>query len=660
MPRPLDPGRRYVGGLDGVRSCAVAAVIAYHLGVKSVPGGLLGVGVFFTLSGYLITDLLVGRWEARGDLALSDFWLRRARRLLPAVVVLLSVAVVWVNLKDPSQLGSLRGNVVAAAGYFSNWWLILQNTSYFDRFGPPSPLGHLWSLAVEEQFYLLWPWLLWLGLRWLRKRWAVTVLTLLGAAISAVAMAVLYHPGTDPTRVYDGTDTRAFGLLIGAALALVWPSRSGRSAIGRRAQLVLDGAGWMGALVVAVLIWRVGQYSAFLYRGGMVLLSVATAVVVAAVVHPATSIGRALAVRPLRWVGVRSYGIYLWHYPIIVLTTATASQGFDAYRATWQVGATVVAAAVSWRLVEEPIRRGTFWRGGLHSRTGRWHQRASRWSWAVSVVALWIVALCSVALLPGPPSNRAASASLIGSRDSNQARAAPAASRQVAPAPPAPSSGVLPSPTPAPTTTVATTSSCQAVVHIGDSTSESLDSADYLPNPADRIDAQYQRVGATTVKLDISGARSTIERYKDQPNASDVAQTLVDGGFHGCWVLAVGMNDAANIAVGADVGEADRIKRMMAVIGDQPVLWVNATTLLDSGPYASSNMARWNDALTQMCDKYPNLRVYDWASIAQPEWFTNDATHYTSTGSAIRAHLIADSLAKGFPATGPSSKCVVR
>ena len=163
MPKPVGEGQRYLPGLDGLRAIAVAVVVAYHLGLGWAGGGLLGVGIFFTLSGYLITDILVGQWRARGRINLKDFWIRRARRLLPALFVVLAVVAAWAAIAYPGLLASLRGDIVAAALYVSNWWYIGQNASYFSRFGPPSPLGHLWSLAVEEQFYLVWPWIVLAG-----------------------------------------------------------------------------------------------------------------------------------------------------------------------------------------------------------------------------------------------------------------------------------------------------------------------------------------------------------------------------------------------------------------------------------------------------------------------------------------------------------------
>src|SRR5919199_6532153 len=315
MPKAVGSSQRYMAGLDGLRAIAVLAVIAYHLNSGWVPGGLLGVGVFFTLSGYLITDLLLGQRDAVGHLRLGDFWLRRARRLLPALFLMLAVVVAWITLLDRSQLPSLRGDVLAAAGYVSNWWNIVRDASYFARFGPPPPLDHLWSLAVEEQFYLIWPWLLLLGLRYVPGRYRMAGLTLVGAALSAAAMALIYEPGVDPTRVYEGTDTRAFGLLVGAALAMVWPSRELRAeliTLWRR--LSLDGIGVVGLVVIGFLILRTSEYSPFLYRGGIVLLSVATTMTVAALVHPASWLGVAMGWTPLRWLGVRSYGVYLWHY----------------------------------------------------------------------------------------------------------------------------------------------------------------------------------------------------------------------------------------------------------------------------------------------------------------------------------------------------------
>jgi peptidoglycan/LPS O-acetylase OafA/YrhL len=692
MPKPVGSSQRYMPGLDGLRAIAVLAVIAYHLNPAWAPGGLLGVGVFFTLSGYLITDLLLGQRAAVGSLRLGDFWLRRARRLLPALFLMLAVVVAWVTLLDRSLLAGLRGDVLAAVGYVSNWWNIIREASYFARFGPPPPLDHLWSLAVEEQFYLIWPWLLWLGLRYLPGRYTLAALTLAGAALSAAAMALIYQPGVDPTRVYEGTDTRAFGLLIGAALAMVWPSRELRTdRINLRGRLLMDGAGVVGLVVIGLLIWRTSEYSPFLYNGGIVLLSVATVLVLTALVHPASWLGVAVGWSPLRWLGVRSYGIYLWHYPIIVLTAPGPQQRASLSLEVLQVAATIVVAALSWQFFEEPIRRGAIgriWTQGRSRLTrrgdtprGSYLPRRSFLTGMVSVVAVAVLAL-DCAGLTGMVSPRAQTSGLSarpekGPVHPNVSTHHTAASPSTAPTPEATSPKKTLSEAAARTSTQArepasqepgsrkaaspVMSSCNSVAYIGDSTSEGMVLPNYLPDRGHRLGAQYARVGATSQYFEISGARSIVESLSEkQASGYTLARELKANGFQGCWVIALGSNDTANVYVGSMVGLEARIRRMMRVMGDQPVLWVTVKSLLDTGPYAEDNMRHWNRTVVDACAKYPNMRVFDWASLAEDSWFISDGTHYTSEGYRHRARLTADALAHAFPASGESSDCVVQ
>lgn len=696
MPKPVESAHRYMPGLDGLRAIAVLAVIAYHLELGWAQGGLLGVGVFFTLSGYLITDLLLEQKAAIGRLRLGNFWLRRARRLLPALFLMLAVVAVWVALVDPSQLPALRADVIAAVAYVSNWWYIFQDVSYFAHFGPPPPLGHLWSLAVEEQFYVFWPLLLWLGLRFFRGRYRLAGLTLAAAALSAILMALLYEPGVDPTRVYDGTDTRAFGLLLGAALAMLWPSRGLRedpAPEGSRRErryrlqnrrLLLDGAGVVGLAVIAILIWQTNEYSAFIYRGGLVLLSVATVLVVAALAHPASVTGRALGWGPLRWIGVRSYGIYLWHYPIIVLTTPQRNMDFTVD--ILQVGATIAVAALSWRFFEEPIRRGAIERFWRQARSGGWPRRAVPLrSWMASAGAIGVMALAGVGLAGAMPAITPDDGGSLPPPGEAAIEIQVSAEQDASAAPPTTTPATTPSspdaapnnprqrttedttpenPSPEDTTADAAPAdrtSYDAVAYIGDSTSEGMVSPDYLLDPGMRLDAQYARVGAASQSLDISGARSIVETLPGQSSGEEAARGLAAEGFQGCWMIALGGNDTANVYIGSQVGLENRIERMMSVAGDKPVLWVNTKTLLDSGPYSNANMELWNRTLEESCDKYPNMRIYDWASAVDDTWFIEDGTHFTSKGYAQRARLTADALARAFPASGvENSSCVVQ
>ncbi|MGH3278011.1 MAG: acyltransferase family protein [Trebonia sp.] len=734
MPEPVRSDQKYLPGLDGLRAIAVAVVIAYHLGYGWAQGGLLGVGVFFTLSGYLITDILVGQWAARGRIKLADFWLRRARRLLPALFVLLAVVTVWVNVFARSFIPGFRGNVFASMLYVSNWWYIGQHSSYYARFAPPTPLDHLWSLAVEEQFYLVWPWVVllgvWLAGRWRRRRLGLAdglgglagpvsspgdgagyltsrsrvvlaLATLALAVVSALLMAAFYHPGYDPTRVYEGTDTRACGLLIGAAVAIIWPTRGfapggnnptrGSAAADRAVpaavRWLLDVAGLAGLAVIALLVWRTNQYSDFMFHGGLVVLSVATAVAVAAVVVPGSLLGRALGWRPLRWIGVRSYGMYLWHYPVIVLTAGAGATGgpVSPARAVVIVAGTVAVAAASWRFIEAPIRRGARLRwvtpekvalGKGGERPAQAQARATgtpggkdrgwrrpgvlRSPQAIGGLCLLSAGLIAagvtastrltsastppVAPSPRQPSALASTRPATASARLSHATADPeAAARTIAAAGPA---AIVPAlPTPPPRT------SCASVVHIGDSTSEGLVSRDYLPNPADRIPARYADVGVKRSVMKIVGATSVVESLPGTPNAYDMAGQVKRGGFHGCWVLALGTNDTADVFVGSNVGRVQRIEKMMNLIGNRPVMWVEVTSLLSNGPYSEQNMELWNQALHQVQPRYPNMRIYDWPAVARKSWFINDGIHYTSNGYAHRATAIADALAAAFPAS---------
>jgi peptidoglycan/LPS O-acetylase OafA/YrhL len=356
---------RYRPALDGLRAVAVLAVLAYHWPATWMPGGFLGVEVFFVISGYLITSLLLGERLRTGGNDLKAFWLRRARRLLPALYALLAVVSgVWL-IWHASEVAALRGAVVAAATYVSNWYLIGVKQSYFSAVGRPSPLLHLWSLAVEEQFYLIWPLALALILRLTRRRMRLVLLVVLAlAALSAVLGMVLYHPGVDPFRVWYGTDTRAAGILLGAALAIAVPPWQMHRRVRRGASVLFNALGIATLVGVLWMFVRVNEFDSFVYRGGFVILDVITVGLIVALVHPAgTLVGRLLATKPMVWIGRRSYGIYIWHWPIYVLTRP----GLDVHLPGWQLlglrlGLTFGAAELSYRFIEMPVRNGALMR----------------------------------------------------------------------------------------------------------------------------------------------------------------------------------------------------------------------------------------------------------------------------------------------------------
>ncbi|MBV9165292.1 MAG: acyltransferase family protein [Solirubrobacterales bacterium] len=664
MPRPIDArGQRYVPGLDGLRAIAVLCVIAYHVNMPWAQGGMLGVGVFFTLSGYLITDLLLEHYARRGDLGLGQFWLRRARRLLPALFLMLVAVSVWVALFDASQLDGVRRQVISAALYFANWSNIAAHASYFARFSQPLPLDHMWSLSIEEQFYLLWPWLVFLAIWIWRSRAGVAIFAIAGTAASVWVMGHVFHPGNlDPTRVYEGTDSRAFELLIGCALAVVRPTHFPRfgSRVPVRRVLALDVLGVAGLVTIFVLVWKTTPFTSFLYPDGFLLLSFATAAVIAAVVHSASALGALLGARPLQWIGVRSYGIYLWQWPIVVLWGA-ASTHVQLGKAVLQLAVTLVVASLSWRFVEDPIRRGALGRLWRQGRMGAARLRERRTGFALAGTVLAGLAVAAVGLgglLPEVASGRRRAPEIahLPPRLANvSAVADPTARRQSTTPAAVPFIRSFQRQTSAPTHT-----SCRSVVYIGDSTSEGQISSAYIPDPHKQLQAQLAKVGVRTTIPEISGARSIVEVFEGHPNGATVAREHVGEGYRGCWVLALGTNDTADVAAGSNAGQAARIARMMRIIGNQPVLWIDTITLLSSGPYAESGMQRWNNDLLAACRRYPTMRIFDWAAHARRKWFIPDGIHYYSPGYIARNRYIARGLAEAFPQGGsPSPTCLV-
>lgn len=382
-PRP-----GYLPGLDGLRALAVLAVLLYHADIAWLPGGFLGVEVFFVVSGYLITLLLLTEYRKRGAVSFRNFWQRRARRLLPALFAMLAAVLVWMVVFLPDEVATLRGDVVAAFTYVTNWYLIAAQKSYFETIGRPSLLQHLWSLAVEEQFYLAWPLIFAFLLVRLKTRGALLVL-MLGALLSALWMGFLYHPDTDPSRVYYGTDTRAFGLLIGAALAFVWSPQPSEAKRARR-HWALDGIGIaaFAGLVIAFLF--MDEFNPFLYQGGMLLVSVATVFLIAAVVHPKSPlVGPILGIGILQWIGLRSYSLYLWHWPIFMLTRPQLDTTLEgASLLGFRFAVTFALAEISFRFIESPIRGGILGRGW-----DGWTQTRGARRWAYGTASLVVIGL---------------------------------------------------------------------------------------------------------------------------------------------------------------------------------------------------------------------------------------------------------------------------
>ena len=608
MPRPIEGTSPYLPGLDGIRAIAVLAVIAYHLNFGWASGGLLGVQVFFVLSGYLITDLLLAEYSRHRGIGLKMFWIRRARRLLPALFVMLFVVVGWATLFDRSQLAALRSDLPAGIFYFSNWWDIFHHISYFARFGPPSPLGHLWSLSIEEQFYVLWPLLILAGFRWLHDRRAMLLATLGLAALSALEMGILFSllpPGADPTRVYDGTDTRAFALLVGASLAFVLPRNRNFAPVSPNAGRVINLVGGVALLGIFVMFWHTNQYEPFLYEGGLLLLSLLTALVIGATIHPGSQLRVVLGWEPLRWVGERSYAIYLWHYPVIVLTTPLDA-GASVVRAILQIGITLVIAALSWRYIEQPVRHGALGR--------QWEKlRRHRWSWPTLRPVGWVVvgavslnaALCALGLfgVVSASADPASQVTVIVPVRHHVSAPTTVPGRRVGPVT---------------TTTTAPPPAGQDVTAIGDSIM--VDAAPYLEQflPGIAIDAQVGQ-----------------QLYQVQDAVPSLKREGVVGDR---LILELGTNGPYSVQqLEQLINSFGPMRRIVLVNTRVPRPWQDQV----------------NQTIAAVARDYPNATVVDWnaASAIHPGFFYPDGVHLDPAGAKFYAALLAQAVTSPVPAS---------
>ena len=620
----------YLPGLNGLRAFAVIAVLLYHAELPWIPGGFLGVEIFFVISGYLITSLLLAEWRQRGRIGLAAFWLRRARRLLPALYLLLAATLAFAVVFLPGEVAGLRDDAIAAFGYVTNWYLVLGNKPYFETVGRPPPLQHLWSLAVEEQFYLLWPLLFVVGmarLRWLRHhvpltagmvRWRrrrVLLAVIAGAVASASLMAILYQPNVDPSRIYYGTDTRAAGLLIGVALAFLWEPGRYQMRVGWISPLLLDIVG-LAALVGLVFfcIW-LDETQPFLFQGGLTLVALTTAVAIMVVVHPLTRLFAGLLEWwPLRWVGVRSYGIYLWHWPVFVVTRPELDVPIGGLPLlVLRLVATFVLAGLSYRYVETPIRTGALGRAWNALReaqgTRRWRLGA-QWAGAVGTCAAFCVVLglaVAHAQPPAPPSYLSVEG-VHTEGGTPKTDAETSANTRGTDAPTATSNTET-------TSTASPTTRPKApvgrVTAIGDSVmigaAGELNRA--LDNPAIQADVGFQAADAIAV----------LQRRRAAGQLGDVV------------VIHIGSNGTFT---------AEQFDEIMRVLADVPkVVFVNVKA---PRTWEQPN----NNMLADKVQQYPNTVLVDWhaASVGRPDFFVEDGIHLQPEGQRAYADLIAASL----------------
>jgi peptidoglycan/LPS O-acetylase OafA/YrhL len=606
----------YIPALDGLRALAVVAVLLYHADQKWIPGGFLGVDVFFVISGYLITCLLLSDYQQTHGIGLKRFWYRRARRLLPALFVMLFVVSLFAILFLPDVLDQLRGEVISALLYVENWFLVFRDLSYFQSAGRPPLLQHVWSLAVEEQFYLFWPLILMLVLTvWNKSRRALLIGVLCGVAASALLMAILYHPYTDPSRVYYGTDTRVQALLLGAALAFVWAPWRLVGRTGRNAGIVLDA---FAVVAVVVLFWmflNIGEFDPGLYRGGFLAVAFVSALLIAATVHPASKlVPKVLGINLFLWIGVRSYGIYLWHWPIYMVTRPHSDIPLTGIPLlVLRLTLTFVVAALSYKYVEEPIRHGAIERQWARYRTApaeTQRKLMARFVGASTAIALGLVVIV-VGL--GNGGSAAAPAALQGK---TEVVVKPGDTLPVTTTMPGETT-TTPTEPPVGTPTTAQGTPVTTVTAIGDSVMLGAyvplkSTIDTMFNaPVTGVDAAESRQFSAGVDL--------IQSYKDQ---GQLGQDVI---------VQLGTNGTV------DPGEFDR---MMGILSDRKrVVIINAKV---PRPWED----QVNSTLAAGVPKYKNAVLLDWHTFggSHPEFFYDDGIHLRPEGAAAYANYVAQAL----------------
>jgi peptidoglycan/LPS O-acetylase OafA/YrhL len=628
---PARPGRRpawqrrplgYLPALDGVRALAVMLVVAYHLGYSRIAGGYIGVEVFFVLSGWLVCAVLVNEHHRTGGIRLTRFWLRRARRLLPALVATIAGTFAVASVAQPERLAELRSQAVAALAYHLNWRLVFDRQSYFETASGPSALEHLWSLSIEEQFYLAFPLICGLLLVWWRPRRAVAwVLAAAGAA--TVLRFALVTPGDDPSRAYFGTDTRASGLLLGVALGLFWTPNRLRPHDDPRFVAVLDAIA-VGAL--AVLGWYacgLDERAPTAFRGGFTAAELASLALIAVVVYPApTRTVAVLSARPLRWVGQRSYGIYLIHWPVIVfLSAAPGEQPDGPVAVATQVALILGLAALSYRVVEQPIRRHGV---AASARAAAGHVAAfveGRPMVALTTAAACIVAFGAtvgvtreVVTASTPVADQPTAVVIDPAVAGGDAAATPTTTAATsAPTTTAPATSPTTPTTSAPATTAPTTAPAAAAAYapttaIGDSV---------LVGAAPVLAA---RIGPAL------GVDAAIGRQMDE--ADELVAAIAARGTLGQVVLLhLGNNGPFS---------AEQIDAVFAAIGpERRVLLVNVLV-----------PRRWegevNDQLAAAAARHPNAVLVDWRTLATSEGglTREDGYHLTAHGAERYADLV--------------------
>ncbi len=627
--------RNYLPAVDGLRAVAVAAVLAYHLNLPWAPGGLVGVTVFFVISGFLITGILSAELAEKRTIDLKRFWVRRLRRLMPAVILVLVATALLAWFLNQGLLYKLKTDLLPSLLWVTNWWYIFRQESYFDAMVSPSPVLHFWSLSIEEQFYLIWPLvMLFLYKKGYRRR-GMRKMCLALACASALAMFVLYVPGADPSRIYYGTDTRAFSLLAGAYLALRWPvyvksPMPFSQFCPPKRQKKIAYAGYASLAALVLMSCLVTGTDAFWYRGGLALASVASALLIACITLPDSKLGRVFASKPLVWLGTRSYGIYLWHYPLLLLMNPSNAGDPSVPKIIVEIAVIVGVAELSYRFVENPLRHGVIGKTWQAYKAGELKGLELKRAAAATAtcVALLLGAGVALAVAQNPNQgqgllteqdlaagtsegtivvqDQAASSDETGdgSQDGDGTDAAATDGTDATATDGSGDAAAAEDDTPVEVTGY-------EPLMIGDSVSIGLTDEFHQAYTGGLIDACGSR--------QIAMGQTVYDYYRDR---NEVGHTVI---------LALGTNGSFT---------ADELEAFIADIGEDRQIW------LITNRVPSSWHRTTNQTMTQVAANHDNVSIIDWEaySAGHDEWVSSDGIHLTWEGRTAYMQMIVDAI----------------
>lgn len=626
--------RRYIKGFDGLRTIGVLGVIMYHINPELFSGGYLGVPIFFCISGYLITDQIMASYNNGVHYSLKNFYLKRLKRIYPGLVLMMMASSSYIVLFQRNLLHNLHQIFITNILNIYNWWQIANGQSYFERFANnESPFTHLWTLSIEGQFYIIWPLLMMFLLRKKVKQSDIFFLTFILSLVSALMMAVVYKPGVDPSRVYYGTDTRAFSILLGCALGIVWPSAKLKEIVAKKDKYLMNISGAISIVIMMWLMFFMKATSMFMYYGGMFIFSILTMVIVAIVAHPAAIWNKVLSNKLFSYIGSRSYGLYLWQFPVMIFFESKFTNIADhpVLYPVIEVAIIFLLTELAFRYVEKPF-----------SRFNMKKVKESLFNFkSLKNISKTVVGVCSIILVLGSvglvqavnaPAPKANSSKLAKNIQKNK-KANDRNNKKL----------------------------LEELKKNKQKKSDKLDEKHYKELAKSHpVNKEFEKYGLTQIELQkaqkisafaigdsvmVDGSEDLKKIFPNMIVDASVSRQLVD-----CIDIIQNYKDQGTLANVMLVGlgtngpiTTDQIDQVMKIAGkSRHVYWIN--THVPTRSWEKSV----NAALKVSDEKYKNLKVIDWYSYSQnhESWFYDDQVHPNIDGSNYYATFISKEILK--------------